>query len=66
MKKEKILFGTAYYDEYQPTPKLDHDIQLIHDAHMNIIRVGEGSWSHWEPEDGVFKLDWLQPVLETV
>ncbi|MCV3739920.1 beta-galactosidase [Lentilactobacillus hilgardii] len=63
-QKKKILFGTAYYDEYQPTPNLDHDIQLIHDAHMNVIRVGEGSWSHWEPEDGVFKLDWLQPVLD--
>lgn len=62
--KKHILFGTAYYDEYQPTPNLDNDIQLIHDAHMNVIRVGEGSWSHWEPEDGVFKLDWLQPVLD--
>lgn len=59
-----ILFGTAYYDEYQPTPNLDRDIQLIRDANMNVIRVGEGSWSHWEPEDGKFSLDWLQPVLD--
>lgn len=62
--QKKILFGSAYYAEYQPTPHLDQDIQMIHDAHMNVIRVGEGSWTHWEPEDGQFSLDWLQPVLD--
>lgn len=59
-----ILFGTAYYDEYQPTSNLDEDMRLMKQAHINLIRVGEGSWSHWEPEDGRFSLDWLQPVLD--
>lgn len=63
-KQAGILFGSAYYAEYQPTLHLDQDMQLIHDAHMNVIRVGEGSWTHWEPEDGHFTLDWLQPVLD--
>lgn len=61
---DHILFGAAYYDEYQPTPHLDEDMKYLKDAHMNVIRVGEGSWSHWEPEDGEFSLDWLQPVLD--
>ena len=29
-----------------------------------MIRVGESVWSTWEPQDGVFDLDWLQPVLD--
>ncbi len=29
-----------------------------------MIRVGESTWATWEPEDGVFDLDWLQPVLD--
>lgn len=62
--KDKMLFGAAYYDEYQPISRLDDDIKMMKDAHLNVIRVGEGSWSHWEPEDGKFTLDWLQPVLD--
>lgn len=63
-KQKSVLFGSAYYAEYQPTPHLSQDMQLMHDAHMNVIRVGEGSWTHWEPEDGHFALDWLEPVLD--
>ena len=62
--KDRILFGAAYYNEYEPVSKLADDIKLMKQAHMNTIRVGEGSWSHWEPEDGKFNLDWLQPVLD--
>jgi len=29
-----------------------------------VIRVGESVWSTWEPENGRFNLDWLQPVLD--
>ena len=34
------------------------------EAHFSVIRVGESVWSTWEPEDGRFELDWLQPVLD--
>src|SRR4051794_19825531 len=33
-------------------------------AGLTVIRVGESVWSTWEPEDGRFDLDWLQPVLD--
>jgi beta-galactosidase len=33
-------------------------------AHFSVIRVGESVWSTWEPENGRFDLDWLQPVLD--
>ena len=36
----------------------------MQEAGFTVIRVGESSWSTWEPEDGVFDLDWLQPVLD--
>jgi beta-galactosidase len=59
-----IRFGAAYYHEYQPSPRLDTDLDLMKDAGFTVIRVGESVWSTWEPEDGVFDLDWLQPVLD--
>ncbi len=34
------------------------------EAGFTVIRVGEGSWSKWEPEDDQFHLDWLQVILD--
>ena len=59
-----VLFGAAYYHEYQPTPRLDADLDLMAEAHFTVIRVGESTWSTWEPEDGVLDLEWLAPVLD--
>ena len=59
-----VLFGAAYYHEYQPTPRLEQDLDLMVEAGFSVIRVGESVWSTWEPEDGRFDLDWLQPVLD--
>ena len=54
----------AYYAEYQPYDRLERDLDLMAEADLTVIRVGESVWSTWEPEDGRFDLDWLQPVLD--
>jgi beta-galactosidase len=59
-----VLFGAAYYYEYQPSPRLTTDLDLMAGAGFTVIRVGESVWSTWEPENGRFDLDWLQPVLD--
>ncbi|MEV7608602.1 beta-galactosidase [Microbacterium sp. NPDC089320] len=59
-----VLFGAAYYAEYQPALDLDRDLDLMADAGFTVIRVGESVWSTWEPREGVFALDWLRPVLD--
>jgi beta-galactosidase len=60
----RVLFGAAYYHEYQPTERLKDDLDLMAEARFTVIRVGESVWSTWEPENGRFDLDWLQPVLD--
>src|SRR5215207_10137646 len=62
--RERVLFGAAYYHEYQPAPRLDTDLDLMAQAGFSVIRVGESVWTTWEPEDGRFDLDWLAPVLD--
>ncbi|MGW6195412.1 beta-galactosidase [Kribbella sp. NPDC055110] len=62
--QERVLFGAAYYHEYQPYDRLERDLDLMAAAHFSVIRVGESVWSTWEPENGRFDLDWLQPVLD--
>jgi beta-galactosidase len=59
-----IGFGAAYYAEYQRHPDLRADFDLMAKAGFTVIRVGESVWSTWEPEDGRFELDWLEPVLD--
>jgi beta-galactosidase len=60
----RVLVGAAYYHEYQPHERLDADLDLMVAGGFSVIRVGESVWSTWEPRDGDFELDWLQPVLD--
>ncbi|GAA1941808.1 beta-galactosidase [Kitasatospora viridis] len=60
----RVLFGAAYYPEYQPYDRLKQDLDLMAEAKFTVIRVGESVWSTWEPEDGRFELEWLHPVLD--
>jgi beta-galactosidase len=60
----RVLFGAAYYHEYQPYERLKDDLDLMAEARFTVIRVGESVWSTWEPENGRFDLDWLEPVLD--
>ncbi|MFD7312214.1 beta-galactosidase [Promicromonospora sp. NPDC059942] len=64
-----VLFGAAYYPEYHRpedrlSNRLEKDLDLMVEAGFSVIRVGESVWSTWEPENGRFDLDWLQPVLD--
>lgn len=59
-----LLFGVAYYPEYHLTDRVETDLDLMQEAGINAIRVGESVWSTWEPEEGRFELDWLAPVLD--
>jgi beta-galactosidase len=60
----RVLFGAAYYHEYQPYERLKTDLDLMADANFTVIRVGESVWSTWEPDNGRFDLEWLAPVLD--
>lgn len=60
-----LLFGVAYYPEYHLTDRVETDLDLMRDAGINVIRVGESVWSTWEPRDGEFDLEWLAPVLDS-
>jgi len=59
-----VLFGAAYYPEYQATDTIDRDLDLMKAAGVSVIRVGESVWSTWEPRPGEFELEWLNPVLD--
>ena len=35
---DRVLFGAAYYHEYQPTPRLKEDLDLMRRAGFSVIR----------------------------
>ena len=63
-KMKSVLYGVAYYPEYMPTDRLDKDVELMQKAGISVVRVGESTWSSWEPRDGDFQFAWMQRVLD--
>jgi len=61
-----ILYGAAYYPEYMPYERLDTDVELMKQAGITVVRMGESSWGLWEPEDGRFEYAWMDRVVDAV
>ena len=63
-QQDRILYGAAYYNEYHQTERTAEDFQLMEQAGVSVIRVGESVWHKWQPTEETFDLEWLQPVLD--
>ena len=63
---KKLYYGVAYYDEYMPYDRLDEDIRLMKEAGVTVVRVGESTWSLFEPQDGVFEFAWMDRILDAM
>ncbi len=63
-KFDNILYGVAYYHEYMPMERLDEDIKLMKDAGISVVRVGESSWSLFEPREGEFEFAWMDRIID--
>jgi beta-galactosidase len=70
-----ILYGAAYYNEYMPAEsgdpalrpaRLEKDITLMKDAGISVVRMGESTWSLWEPTDGHFEYAWMDRVVDAM
>lgn len=68
MQGRKLLHG----GDYNPEQWLDRpdilaqDIELMKKARVNTVTLGVFSWSVLEPEEGVFKLDWLADIIHNL
>ncbi|MGB7549258.1 MAG: beta-galactosidase [Terracidiphilus sp.] len=64
-----VLYGAAYYNEYMPgdrQARLEEDVALMKAAGFNVVRMGESTWSLWEPEDGHFEYAWMDRVVDVM
>ena len=65
-----ILYGAAYYNEYMPADlqpgRLEKDVAMMKEAGISVVRMGESTWSLWEPEDGHFEYAWMDHVVDAM
>jgi beta-galactosidase len=67
-----VLYGAAYYNEYMPGDAAERDARLVKDiammkvAGLNVVRMGESTWSLWEPEDGRFEYAWMDHIVDAM
>ncbi len=69
-RMSSVLYGAAYYNEYMPAQlqpgRLDKDIALMKAAGLTVVRMGESTWSLWEPEDGKFDYAWMDRIVDAM
>ncbi|AYM01754.1 beta-galactosidase [Levilactobacillus yiduensis] len=66
MNFKKFLYGAAYYYEYLPYDRLAEDIKMMKAANINVVRIGESTWSTYEPQEGVFDFSKLDKVVDAM
>lgn len=69
-----MYFGADYYPEHwvfpfdgseeEPESRWEIDAQLMAQAGMNVVRMGEFSWGLYEPEEGKYDFDWLKRAMD--
>jgi beta-galactosidase len=63
-KFSTVLYGVAYYHEYMPYERLEKDVQMMQDAGISVVRLGESTWSLFEPEEGRFEFAWMDRIID--
>src|SRR3990172_6151554 len=61
---DTILYGASYYHEYMPYERLEQDVKLMEEAGITVVRLGESTWSSWEPREGEFQFAWMERILD--
>jgi beta-galactosidase len=66
VRPDTILYGAAYYHEYMPYERLEKDVELMKRAGITVVRVGESTWTSWEPREGEFQFAWMDRVVDAM
>jgi beta-galactosidase len=69
-----MYFGVDYYPEHwvypyagtpeEPESRWARDVELMVEAGVNVVRLGEFAWGLYEPEEGKFDFDWMRRAMD--
>ena len=60
----KIEIGTSYYPENWDRKRIIYDAELMQNAGLSYVRLGEFAWSHIELREGEYHLEWLEEAIQ--
>ena len=65
-KTDVLLHGGDYNpDQWLDRPDiLERDAEMLPESGCNVVSLGIFAWSTLEPEAGVFRLDWMEQVID--
>ncbi|MBI5383586.1 MAG: beta-galactosidase [Verrucomicrobia bacterium] len=69
-----MFFGVDYYPEHwvypyagtaeEPEARWALDVELMVEAGVNVVRMGEFAWGLYEPEEGQFNFEWMRRAMD--
>ncbi|WP_175638610.1 beta-galactosidase [Metabacillus schmidteae] len=61
---KKLYHGAAYYPELWNEETIEEDLNLMIEAGINVVRIGEFAWSSMEKEEGNIDLSFFVNIIE--
>ena len=61
---KELIYGVAYYPEYEPYRRTEKDFEMMKKVGINTIRVAESTWSTWEKREGEYDFSVLRETLD--
>lgn len=59
-----MRLGADYYPEHWERERWKTDIELMHQAGIELVRIGEFDWSLYEPREGEYHFEWMDEILD--
>ncbi len=60
----RFLIGATYYPEHWLEQNHAKDLDRMAKAGFNVVRLGEGAWWYWEPEEGKYQFELFDRVIK--
>jgi beta-galactosidase len=58
-----MFYGVQYYPEHWPEDRWAVDAQMMQEAGINVVRMGEFAWSALEPCEGKLDFSWMDRAV---
>lgn len=65
-KLSRQTMGVCYYPEHWPEERWPIDAQLMQEAGISHVRIGEFAWAVMEPRPGQYEWGWLDRAFEAL
>lgn len=59
-----MRIGVDYYPEHWDKKRWKTDAEMMVQAKIKVIRIGEFAWSLYEPEEGKYEFTWMDEALD--